>query len=159
MKLRQKRKEELETGAAAAGTAAAKPKTPTSPKSGIDLQAQDEPAVSVDQVILLQDFPQTGEDLKALIKQGFSRVHAAFLIEEAFNRDIEDEDDDDTNQTATKMLTPSDGGLTEQDGTNTEGEKIRPEKLKNRLTERVVAFNQVIEMNRTLKKLQGTSEN
>jgi len=63
------------------------------------------------------------------------------LIEEAFNRDIEDEDDDDTNQTATKMLTPTEGSVAEHDGTQTEGEKVRPEKLKNRLTERVVAFN------------------
>lgn len=57
------------------------------------------------------------------------------------------------------MLTPTEGSVLEQDGTQTEGEKVRPEKLKNRLTERVVAFNQIIEMNRTLKKLQGTSEN
>jgi hypothetical protein len=57
----------------------------------------------VDQVLLLQDFPQSGEDVKALIKQGFSRIHAAFLIEEAFNRDIEDEDDDDTKQSNTKL--------------------------------------------------------
>lgn len=63
--------------------------------------------MAVDQVLLLQDFPQSGEDVKALIKQGLSRIHAAFLIEEAFNRDIEDEDDDDTKETNTKMLTPT----------------------------------------------------
>lgn len=108
MKMRQKRKEENEA-AAASGGAPPKPKTPTSQKSGDDaVVAQDEPAVEVDQVLLLQDFPQSGEDVKALIKQGFSRIHAAFLIEEAFNRDIEDEDDDDTKQSNTKLQTTSD---------------------------------------------------
>ena len=100
LKMRQKRRDENEAAAAAGTSAPAKPKTPTSQKSGADLPvAQDEPAVEVDQVLLLQDFPQSSEDVKALIKQGFARIHAAFLIEEAFNRDIEDEEDDDTNPT------------------------------------------------------------
>ena len=41
-----------------------------------------------------------------------------------------------------------------------DGEPVKkPEKLKNRLTERVRVFNEIIEMNRVLKGIKGTLEN
>jgi len=50
-------------------------------------------AAKVEQVIHLQDFPQTTEDLRALVNLGFEKLNAVYIIEEIFNREIEDEAD------------------------------------------------------------------
>jgi len=50
-------------------------------------------------MLLLADFPSTPEDVEELLNQGYDKFHGAFLIEETFNRDIDDEEDDDTKPT------------------------------------------------------------
>lgn len=54
------------------------------------------PAQATDQFIYLQDFPQTLEDFEALVSIGFTKLNGVNLIEELFNREIEDENDDIT---------------------------------------------------------------
>jgi len=49
-----------------------------------------------DQIILLHDFPSTPEDVQALLDIGYDKIHGAFIVEETYNRDIDDEEDDDT---------------------------------------------------------------
>ena len=44
----------------------------------------------------MEDFPRSYEDFKSLIKGGFHSINGAYIVEEVFNRDIEDESDDDT---------------------------------------------------------------
>ena len=46
-------------------------------------------------MILLKDFPKTVEDVNALMKHGMSRLHGIFLIEEIFNRELDNSDEED----------------------------------------------------------------
>lgn len=49
--------------------------------------------MTVDQIIYLQDFPRTANEVRALINLGFDQIDGVYVIEEVFNRDIEDEGD------------------------------------------------------------------
>lgn len=103
-----------------------------------------------EQVLLLQDFPKTSLDVEAMIKHGLKSVNGAFLIEEIFNREMEDEDDDDTKVDATKPKEE----VVEPVQEPAEGEErpATPEKMKNRLTERAAVFEEIVQINRLLKK-------
>lgn len=53
----------------------------------------EEQGAKLDQTILLHDFPKTLEDVQELVELNCCKLNAIYLIEELFNRDIEDEDD------------------------------------------------------------------
>jgi len=118
------------------------------------------PPQKLDQILLLQDFPKTAEDAKCLFDIGFTRLNGAFLIEEAFNRDIEDENDDDTKPgglataASTGMSAGEQSAAELADGQEPAAKK-KAEKQLNRLSERVAVFSHVLETNRLLKRLQG----
>ena len=46
-------------------------------------------------MILLKDFPKTVEDVHALVRHGMDRLHSVFLIEEIFNRELDNSDEED----------------------------------------------------------------
>ena len=100
--------------------------------------------------MLLQDFPKTCKDVEAMIKHGLKNINGAFLIEEIFSREMEDEDDDDTkvdtlkpkDEVAAPVEEPAEG----------EEKPVVPEKLKNRLSERAAVFEELFQINRLLKK-------
>ncbi len=118
-----------------------------------------------DQVLLLSDFPQTPEDVQALLDIGYDKLHGAFLVEETYNRDIDDEEDDDTkasvlNQSQTEMQAQmTSGSLDELKGdSKIEGSEAaanvdpnestlgkQPEKnTTNKLTHRAMVFENAI---------------
>jgi|TARA_B110001450_G_scaffold241942_1_gene251802 hypothetical protein len=104
--------------------------------------------VKLDQLIYLQDFPKTAEDVKALIKFGFQKLNGVYVIEEIYNREQEDE---------TEEVPAADQLTTEPAGTPAEGDaageaKAAPEKRFNKQDERVVSFNEIVEINRIVKK-------
>jgi hypothetical protein len=83
-------------------------------------------------------------------------LSGVFLVEEAFNRDIEDEEDDDI---TVSVMPPSSTIISDDEpkkgetiDADEEPKKI-PEKLKNKLSERVRVFDNVVNINRFLKKL------
>ena len=136
--------------------------TPNTPADDVVTGARtpSSPKVKLDQILLLQDFPKTAEDAKCLLDLGFTRLNGCFLIEEAFNRDIEDENDDDTKGGGLASAASTGMSAGEQSGAElAEGQeaatKKKAEKQLNRLSERVSVFNQVLEINRLLKRLQG----
>lgn len=131
------------------------------PGDGGDAGAADTPppkAYQFEQVLHLQDFPQTVDDVKALVALGFTQLNGVFLVEEAFNRDIEDEEDDDITVSTLPPRTeivPAGEEAKVDEAANAgaeEGEKKAPEKLKNKLSERVRVFENVVGINRLLKK-------
>jgi len=85
-----------------------------------------------------------------MIKHGLKGLNGAFLIEEIFSREMEDEDDDDTKVDPSKAKEEAVAPVEEP----AEGEEkpAVPEKLKNRLTERAAVFEELFQINRLLKK-------
>lgn len=84
--------------------------------------------------------------MRALVKRGFQQLNGVYLVEELFNREIEDETDGA--QTPKAEL----GAAEQAEGEQPEEAKGPPEKLFNKLQERAVAFNDVVEINRVLKR-------
>ena len=105
-------------------------------------------------IIYLSDFPRTVEDVRALVKHGFKKLNCVNIIEELFNREIEDENDD-VEPTAVEKK-PSEEVMETNEGKGVEGEdnqpKSPPEKLFNKMYERVAVFENVIQINRFLKQ-------
>lgn len=114
-----------------------------------------EPQVT-EQYIYLKDFPQTPEDFEELIKVGFTRMDAVNLIEETWNREIEDDHDDTEPTEEDELRRPETSNLlhatsalatAQADSSKTPA----PEKLLNRMKERVRVFESCILINRLLK--------
>ena len=85
----------------------------------------------------------------------FKKLNGIFLIEEQFNREIEDEEDDDTNGLPVNINEHQDFDDMKSQVVGTplaEGETPKPEKLKARMSERVRVIENVVQMNRILKK-------
>ena len=130
-------------------------------------QTQDQ--VGIEQVIYLQDFPQTKEDMQALIDIGFNRLNSLNTIEEIWNREIEDETDDvdpaveaakkaeEAAKLAAEKMARSHQSF--KSGTSAKSQAADAalvetgptEKLFNKMAERVVVFESAIEINRILK--------
>ena len=117
--------------------------------------------VPVDQVIYLQDFPKTAADVRALLDLNFTQIDGVYIIEEIFNRDIEDEGDTQESQADLSDPTAEDqevagaGAPTEtaQSQMNATGEIPKPKEKKfNKLNERASAFEEIVEINRILKR-------
>ena len=92
--------------------------------------------------------------MKALIKFGFQKLNGVYVIEEIFNREIEDEADE---------APAADMYKAEPAGTLVEGEapaeaKTAPEKRFNKQAERVVPFDEIVEINRIVKKQPAGSQ-
>lgn len=93
-----------------------------------------------------------------MVSLGYTQLNGVFLVEESFNRDIEDEEDDDI--TVPTLPPPSEIVPVEEEakkveaveGSVEDGESKAPEILKNKLSERVRVFENVIQINRFLKK-------
>ena len=67
----------------------------TTPAEGGDVSKPGTPQqAQVEQFVFLQDFPRTFEDFEALVSVGFTKLNCVNLIEEVFNREIDDENDD-----------------------------------------------------------------
>lgn len=104
----------------------------------------------------MADFPQSVEDLQAMIDLGFKSVNGAFLIEELFNREIEDEEDDDTKA----PLVPPPSDIPEEEKKEEVKEEEAqdsgpaPEEVleKNKLSARVERFENIIKINQLVKK-------
>ena len=119
-------------------------------------EAKDDSTPSqVEQVILLKDFPQTAQDVEAMIKFGFSRLQGVFLIEEVFSRDADDDEEEVAVQ-AMQSQTPEQEGNAENSGAEVEPKK--KEKLFNLLAERAQVFEELLQINRMLKKQPLGSE-
>lgn len=104
----------------------------------------------VEQVLLLQDFPKTSKDVEAMIKHGLKSVNGAFLIEEIFSREMEDEDDDDTK--VNPLMPKEEAVAPVEEPAEGEEKPAVPEKMKNRLSERAAVFEELFQINRLLKK-------
>lgn len=109
--------------------------------------------MKVDQYLYLQDFPKDADDLKALISIGFKKLNCLNIIEEIFNREIEDENDD-INPSEDKQCDPVIN--VGEDGI--EQPPVIPEKQFNRMIERVNVFENCVDMNRVLKTQPDSSE-
>lgn len=121
-----------------------------------DLTEKEAPPREIEQYIYLKDFPQTLEDFEELVKLGFTKLNAVNLIEETWNREIED-DLDDTEPTAEDELRrPEMASLLQATAAlsppQSDGVKPpEPEKLLNRMSERTRVFENCILINRFLK--------
>ena len=91
-----------------------------------------------------------------MIDLGFKSVNGAFLIEELFNREIEDEEDDDTKA----PLVPPPSDIPEEEKKEEVKEEEAqdsgpaPEEVleKNKLSARVERFENIIKINQLVKK-------
>jgi hypothetical protein len=99
-------------------------------------------------MIYLQDFPRTLEDAQELIALGFDKLNCLNIVEEIFNREIEDETDD---VETPKEPIKSAESLQKSDGEEGEEKPKVPEKLFNKMVERVAVFENGIKINRLLK--------
>ena len=112
------------------------------------------PVYSFDQLLYLQDFPKTALDVQALMDLQFDKLHGVFLIEEAFSREIEDEEDDDTDGKPVDLSDEAAGEFEVPHAplpTPVEGEEPIPEKLKCKMMERVRVIENCVAINRILK--------
>lgn len=149
--LRQKRRDRLSSAkpsdkgakSAAGGTIDSQPAD-----AGAE-EADGAAEAKVDQVIYLKDFPQTALDVKALVKFGFESLHAAYLIEENFVRDIDGDEEEKEDQPVQDSLEAK----VENAGETTEGdqEPKKVEKLHCSNAERAQTFVELVELNRVLK--------
>ena len=79
------------------------------------------------------------------------RLHGIFLVEEVFARDLDDDDEEEEARQAVEAQLQERAASPEQSGAEV---KPRPkEKLLNVLAERAQVFNDVVQINRMLKKL------
>jgi hypothetical protein len=88
-------------------------------------------------VLFLKDFPKTAEDVQELMDFEFKQLNGVFLIEEQFNREIEDDEDDDTDGQPVTLNEEEFDDIRSTIGTPAEGETPKPEKLKNKMSERI----------------------
>lgn len=107
-------------------------------------------------MILLKDFPQNAGDVEALLRHGLERLQGIFLVEEVFARDLDDDDEEEEARQAAEAQLQERAASPEQSGA--EGEPRPKEKLLNVLAERAQVFNDVIQINRMLKKQSLGSE-
>ena len=82
----------------------------------------------------------------------FKQLNGVFLIEEQFNREIEDDEDDDTDGQPINMNQEEFDDIRQTISTPAEGETPIPEKLKNKMSERIRAIENCVQINRILKK-------
>ena len=124
-----------------------------SKNNSIDAGSGEHDPFKVEQIIYLQDFPRTFEDVKELVKFGFTKLNCVNIIEELFNREIEDETDDVEPTAVDKS--PSQEVIETNDkhekSQELEEPQAPPEKLFNKMYERVTVFEDVIQINRFLK--------
>ena len=99
----------------------------------------------VEQIILLLDFPKTIDDAQKLVEFGFKKLNCLNIIEELFNREIEDETDDveptTQNSTPKDVLETNEGKSPDEDENKP---KTPPEKLFNKMYERVTVFENTV---------------
>ena len=82
----------------------------------------------------------------------FKQLNGVFLIEEQFNREIEDDEDDDTDGQPVTLNEEEFDDIRSTIGTPAEGETPKPEKLKNKMSERIRVIENCVQINRILKK-------
>lgn len=104
----------------------------------------------IDQYVYLQDFPQTLEDFEALVEIGFTKLSSVNIIEELFNREVEDELDDITPE-ADRLAREEEIKQASASTEEIQEPKSVSEKLFNRMYERVRVFENGILVNRLLK--------
>jgi hypothetical protein len=113
------------------------------------------PDDKLEQIIYLQDFPKTKEDVKALIDVGFNRINGLNIVEEIWNREIEDETDDIDPKTDKKnreeAIRVHKENMLQSGQSQLSTKPSLPEKLFNKLYERVIVFENGVEINRILK--------
>lgn len=103
----------------------------------------------VDQVILLKDFPKSADDVAALMKADFD-LNCVFLIEELFGRDIDNSDEED--EINAKRELDILGPVPEPEEGVENWSPPKREKLFNGLKYRADKFEQLITLNRLVKK-------
>ena len=113
---------------------------------------EEAPKFKFDQIIYLQDFPKTVEDMQALLDVDFFKLNGINLIEEIFNREIEDENDLLSPEEALKVdeLRREEEKLAAEGSEDNEPKKPE-EKLVNRMFERVVTFENIVKINNLIK--------
>ena len=82
----------------------------------------------------------------------FKQLNGVFLIEEQFNREIEDDEDDDTDGQPVTLNEEEFDDIRSTIGTPAEGETPKPEKLKNKMSERIRVIENCVQINRIIKK-------
>jgi hypothetical protein len=103
----------------------------------------------VDQVVLLKDFPKTADEAAALLKADFD-LNGVFLIEELFGRDIDNSDEED--EINAKRVLDILGPVPEPEEGVENWSPPKREKLFNGLKSRADKFEQLIAMNRLVKR-------
>jgi len=116
-------------------------------------QPEEEPN-NVDQVIYLKDFPQSAQDLQTMINFGLDRIHGIYLIEELFSREFDAEEEERQEQT----LKESTGYQDQENAVSGNEQKVdeepptQTEKLSNSRKERAQVFEELVQMNRILRR-------
>ena len=115
----------------------------------------------VELVIYLKNFPQTAQDLEAMLKYGLDRFHGVFMIEEIFNREFDsDEEETDAKLSqvpSVKNPTPMTPQSDRQSPDDPKTEIVK-EKLINRRKERAQQFEELVKINRIVKSQPSGSD-